>query len=170
MTIAEFAESANNNPLWIFIFFGFIILFTIVAGIIGKGEGHLSPWKFLYSALIYLTCVPAILIVTISIYALMFEGASIMQTSFTTQIVPVLAMVATLLIAKANVSLDRIPGFGKISGLILMIVASSVLMMMVSKMRLLIFSYMPIHQLGLIFLVIFVVIYFGWTKIMRSSN
>jgi len=169
MTIQEFAMSANDKPMMIFIFFGFIILTAILAGIMGKNEGHLAPWKYLYSAIIYLTCVPAILIVTLSIYALMFEGASIMQTSVTTQIVPVIAMIATLLIAKANVSLDRIPGFGKISGLILMIVASSVLMMIISKMRLLIFSYMPIHQLGLIFLVIFAVIYFGWTRLMKSS-
>jgi len=77
MTIQEFAESASHRPLMILLFFGFIVLFAIVAGIIGKGEGHLSPWKYLYSTLIYLTCVPAIFIITLSLYALVVEGASI---------------------------------------------------------------------------------------------
>lgn len=169
MTIQEFSESASDRPLMILIFFGFIILFAIVAGIIGKGEGHQSPWKYLYSVLIYLTCVPAIFIVCLGLYALAFENASVMNVDLVTQVVPIVSMIATLLITKANVSLDRVPGFGKISGLIMMIFAASVLMMILRKMRLLIFSYMPIQQIGLIFLVIFVIIYFGWHKLMKSS-
>ena len=170
MTIQEFAESASDRPLMIALFFGFIVLFAIVAGFIGKGEGHLSPWKYLYSVLIYLTCVPAIFIVCLGLYAVAFENASVMNIDLVTQVVPVVSMIATLLITKSNVALDRIPGFGKISGLILMIFAASVLMMILRKMRLLVFSYMPIQQVGLIFLVIFVLIYFGWHKVMKSSN
>ena len=154
----------------IFLFFGFIIVFAIVAGIIGKGEGHLSPWKYLYSALIYITCIPAIFIVFLSLYALIFERASIAETNLLTQIVPVISMIATLLIVKSNVALDRIPGFGKISGFLLMIVAASIMVAIMMKMRLIIFSYMPIQQVGLIFLAIFAVIYFGWRKMMHSSN
>ncbi len=170
MTISEFAESSADRPLMFILFFGFILLLAIVAGIIGKGEGHLSPWKYLYSALIYLTCIPAIFIVCLGLYAVTFEGASVMNTDIVTQVVPVLTMIGTLLIVKANVALDRIPGFGKISGLIMMLFASSILMMILRKMKLLIFSYMPIQQIGLIFLVIFAVIYFGWTRVMKSSN
>lgn len=169
MTIAEFTDSASNQPLAILLFFGFIILFAIVAGIMGKGEGHLAPWKYLYSTLIYLTCVPAIFIVTLSLYALMFEGAKITETNLVTQVLPVIAMIGTLLISKTNVALDRIPGFGKISGLIMMIIASSILIMILRKMRLLVFSYLPIQYLGLLFLAIFLVIYFGWTRLMKAK-
>jgi len=169
MTIQEFAESASNRPLMILLFFGFIIVFAIVAGIIGKDEGHLSPWKYLYSTLIYLTCIPAIFIVTLSLYALVVEGASIASTDLVTQVVPIIAMVATLLITRSNVSLDSVPGFGKISGLILMIVATSIFIAIIGKMRFHVFSYMPIQQVGLMFLVIFAIIYFGWRKMMRSK-
>ena len=170
MTIAEFGGFLGNKPLLVSLFFGFIIVFPILAGVMGKGEGHLSPWKYLYSALIYLTCIPAILIVTISLYALIFEGASLADTNLVTQVVPVISMIATLMISKSNVSLDRIPGFGKISGFIIMIVAASVMIAILMKMRLIIFSYMPIQQVGLIFLVIFAVIYLGWRKLMSSST
>jgi len=171
MTIAEFGGFLGNKPLLVFLFFGFIILFAILAGIMGKGEGHLSPWKYLYSALIYLTCIPAILIVTISVFALFFEkDVSLADTNLVTQVVPVISMIATLMISKSNVSLDRIPGFGKISGLILMIIASSVLITFVGKMRFHVFSYMPIQQVGIMFLVIFAIIYFGWRRMMSSST
>ncbi len=169
MTIQEFTESAGDKPFMILLFYGFILIFAILAGIMGKDEGHLSPWKYLYSTLIYLTCVPAIFIVCLGLYAISFEGASILNTDLVTTVVPIFGMIGTLFITKSNVSLDRIPGFGKISGLILMIFAASVLMMILRKMRLLIFSYMPIQQLGLIFLVIFALIYFGWHKFMRSK-
>ena len=169
MTIQDFAASASDHPFMILLFYGFIIVFAILAGLIGKNEGHLSPWKYLYSALIYLTCVPAIFIICLGLYAVSFERASVLNIDLVTQILPVVAMMATLFIAKANVSLDRIPGFGKISGLILMIFSASILMMILRKMRLLIFSYMPIQQVGLIFLVIFAVIYFGWRKMMKSQ-
>ena len=169
MTIAEFGEYAGTNPLLVILFFGFIIVFALVAGFIGKGEGHLSPWKHLYAALIYLTCIPAIFIVFMSLYALIFEGASISNVNVVTHIFPVISMVATLSIIKSNVSLDRVPGFNKISGFIIMVIAASVLVAILMKMRLIVFSYMPIQQVGLIFLVIFAVIYFGWRKVMSKS-
>lgn len=169
MTIAEFGDYAGSNPLWVLLFFGFIIIFALVAGFIGKGEGHLSPWKYLYASLIYLTCIPAIFIVFMSLYALVFEGASIANVNVVTHIFPVVSMIATLSIIKSNVSLDRVPGFQKISGFIIMVIAASVLVGILMKTRLIVFSYMPIQQVGLIFLAIFAVIYFGWRKVMSSN-
>lgn len=169
MTIAEFGEYAGTNPLMVLLFFGFIIVFALVAGFIGKGEGHLPPWKYLYATLIYLTCIPAIFIVFMSLYALVFEGASISNVNVVTHIFPVISMVATLSIIKSNVSLDRVPGFAKISGFIIMVIASSILVAIIGKMRMIVFSYMPIHQVGIMFLIIFAVIYFGWRKVMSKS-
>ena len=94
----------------------------------GKGEGHLTPWKYLYSALVYLVCVPGIFSVTLDVYMFLFEKRSILQTDIYTQILPILSMVITLFIIKRNVNLDAIPGFGKLSGLIMMITATLLIM------------------------------------------
>ncbi len=170
MTISEFFEVTGDNPAIVFAFFGFVIFSAILAGILGKGEGNESPWKYLYSALIYLVAIPGIFSVAFNIYLFLFERKSVLDTNIYTQILPILAMVATFFIIRANVSLDRIPGFGKLSGLLMMIFATMSFMWFLDKIRIFVFTFMPFQYLVIIFLVLFVVLYFGWRKIAKVEK
>ena len=60
MTLGEFFAWAGQNPAVLFIFFLAIPAIALLAGAFSKGEGHLSPWKYLYSTLIYLVAIPGI--------------------------------------------------------------------------------------------------------------
>ena len=170
MTLSDCFEALGNRPAIVFAFFGFLIVSALIAGVLGKGEGEESPWKWLYAALVYLTSVPGIFAVALSIYFFIFERRSILETDILVQIVPVISMVATLLIIKTNVDLDKIPGFGKLSGLLMVIFATIAFMWFIDRVRLFVFSYLPFQYLFLIFVALFVVLYFGWTKIMKEKK
>lgn len=169
MTLQEFFDLLASNPAWILAFFILIPFTAALAGWMGKGEGYLSPWKHLYSALIYLICVPGIFAVTLSIYLFIFERRSILQTDIYTQIFPVLSMIITLLIIRRNVDLKFIPGFDKISGLIMIITATLVLMWLVDRTRVWVISFLPVWQAILIFAGLLILVKWGWGRVFSRA-
>lgn len=170
MTLREFFQLLADNPAYIIFFFLMIPISALVAGFIGKGEGHLSPWKYLYSVLIYLVCVPGIFAVTLNVYLFLFEKQSIFDTDVYTQILPIVSMIGTLLLIRNNVNLERIPGFGKLSGLVMMIGAILALMWIADKTRIIVFSYLPFQQVILIFVVLLIAVRIGWSRFFGKGN
>ncbi len=151
-------------------YFGLIPLTAIIAGIMGKGEGHISPWKYLYSTLLYLVSVPAIFAITLSVYFFFFERRSILDTDVYTQILPVLSMFATFLIIRRNVALDRVPGFGRISGLVMMIFVTMVFMWILDKTRIFAITFIPFQYVILMFVVFFVIFRYGMSNLLKSEK
>lgn len=148
-------------------YMGAVPLTALLALWLGKGEGHQSPWKFLYSALVYLTCIPGIFALTLSLYLFLFERRSIMDTNIYTQILPVLSMVATLWLIKRNVSLDFIPGFGKLSGLLMVLFALIVLLWVLDRMRIFAITFIPFIWVVVFMLVIILVAIIGIRRISK---
>ena len=165
MTLGEFFEWISGHPTFLLVYFLGIPLIALLAGIFNKGEGHMSPWKYLYSLLIYLACIPGIFAVTLSVYLFLFERRSIMDTNIYTQVLPVLSMILTILIIKKQVNLDLIPGFDKISGLILIIASLMCLMWVIDKTHIYSITFMPFYVVVLILIAGFFVIRLGLKRL-----
>ena len=73
-------------------------------------------------------------------------------------------MILTLWLIRRNVSLQFIPGFKSLSGLMLMIFGTISLMWFLDRTRIVVFSYLPFQYLLGIFAVLFVAIYLGWKR------
>lgn len=170
MTLHDLLEYLSSNPFWIIAYFSLIPFTALLAGWLGSGEGHLSPWNYLYSALIYLVAVPGIFAVTLSIYLFLFERRSIMDIGVFTQILPIFSMVGTFVLIRRNVSFDDVPGFDKISGLLMIIAATLTLMWVADRTHIIFFSYMPFYYALIIFILLLVVIRFGWSKLVRKGS
>lgn len=164
MTLQQLFDQIGQYTSYIFLFFLLIPVTAVLAGLLGKGEGHLSPWKYLYAVLIYLVSVPGIFAVALNIYFFLFQRRDILQTDLYIQVLPVIIMLATILIIRRNVALSLIPGFGRISGLWFMLFATMFLMWLLEKINIVVFSYLPFTSLLLIFVVIFGLIYLGWRR------
>lgn len=168
MTLQEFFDLITSNPAYIIFYFTIVPIAALLANVLGKGEGNDSPWNYLYSILIYLVCIPGIFSVTLNVYLFLFEKQSIFDSEIFTQILPILSMVFTILIIRNNANLDTIPGFGKLSGLIMMITATLIIMFFLDRTRIYIFSHVPIsHAIGA-FIVLLLVIRYGWRQLSRS--
>jgi len=169
MTLKEFFDLLAENPIFLLAYFSLIPFTALLAGFMGKGEGHISPWKYLYSALIYLACVPGIFAITLNIYLFLFEKQSIFDADVYTQILPILSMVITLLLAKNNVALEQIPGFGKMSGLFMIIFSVLVIMWILDRTRIFVvaFSYMPFYYVIFIFVALVVAMRVGVSRVFK---
>ena len=170
MTLQDLFDYLSANPFFIFAYFLGIPLTALIAGWLGKGEGHISPWKYLYACLIYLICVPGIFAITLNVYLFLFESGSILQTNLITQILPIASMILTLWLIRRNVDLDNIPGFDKLSGLVMMISAVLIIMWIIDRTHILIFSSLKIQYLLGAFIALLIMIRFGWSRFFAKSN
>ena len=143
MTLGEFLQQFSAHHELILFYAVAVPLTALLAGIFGKGQGHQSPWKYLYAVLVYMACLPGIFSVTLSGYLWFVEGHSVLDSDIFTQIIPVLVMVLTLWLITRSVSLDRVPGFERISGLITLIIIVFVILWVLEKTRILFISFFP---------------------------
>ena len=167
MTLGEFFDYLSANPLAIIGYFLLIPLIALLAGWMGRGEGHVSPWNYLYTALVYAVCIPGIFSIALSIYLFLFErGGSILNTNILTQVVPVISLVLSLGIIQKNVRFEQIPGFGKLSNLMLLIGTLFVLMYLLDRTHLIAFVRVPVHILVLIVVGALLVFRFSFKKLL----
>lgn len=158
MTLAQFFEVCSQNASVTLFYFIATPLTAFLASIFGRGEGHLSPWKYLYSFLIYAVTIPGIFAVSLSIYRFFFERGSIMDANIYTQILPIVSMFITLSIIRRSVDLDQIPGFGRLSSLMLLVSIVLLVMWIMEKTNLFVFTYMPFWQFILLLIAVFVIL------------
>lgn len=166
MTLREFFDYLGAHPLIVVGFFLLIPLIALMAGWMGRGEGHLSPWRYLYALLVYAVCIPGIFSITLSVYLFLFErGGSIMNLNLLTQVAPALSMILTLGIIRRNTPFESIPGFGKLSSLMMTIGAVFVLMYLLDRTHLIAFVRVPVQYLVLIVVGLLVVLRFGFKQL-----
>ena len=146
MTLQEFFDACTNNPEIIGFYFVALPLTAFLASVFGKGEGHLSPWKYLYTVLVYAATIPGIFAIVLNVYLFLFERQPIMQSNLFTQVLPVMVMVLTLWLIKRNVPFEYIPGFNKISGLIMVMMAIIAVMWLLDRTRTVSYTHLRAHE------------------------
>jgi hypothetical protein len=166
MTLGELFRFLGENPTYITAYFLMIPILALIANWISIGEGHQSPWKYLYAVLVFAACVPGVFSVGLSVYHFLFERGSIMNTNVLTQILPVLSMIITISIIKRNVPLSYVPGSERISSLMLIIGATLVLMYIIDRTRLFVFVNVPVGAFLLILVGLLIVMRYASKKIM----
>lgn len=164
MTLGDFFNMMSQNPSIVYFYFLAVPLTALLAGIFGKGEGELSPWKYLYSLLIYLTSIPGIFAVTLNVYMFLFERQSILSAPLATQVVPIVSMFLTYYLIRRNVHFDDIPGFDKISGLVMILFSLITLMWIAEKTHIIAVTILPFIWVIGIFAILLILIRVGWKR------
>lgn len=102
---------------------------------IPRQRSESSYWRYIYSGLIYATTVPGILSMVVTGYIFFFTRESLLDVNLVTYVLPIVAMLVTLQVIARSVSLERIPGFRRLSGLMVLLAVSFVIVLIISKMR-----------------------------------
>ena len=153
------------NPFYPVFFFLILPIAALLGNIMAKGEGHLNPWCFYYTFLVYLSVIPGIFAILLNAYHIFFEKRSIYNMNLMVEALPIVSMVFTLFLIKRNVDYKDIPGFGKMTGFLGTIGGLMLIFFILDKMRLFVFSYLPIQWLVLILVGLFLLIRFGTRKL-----
>jgi len=168
MTLQEFFNVLSNNPSIVIFYFVALALTAFLCGLFGKGEGHLSPWNYTYAGLLYLAAVPGIFAITLNVYLFLFEQQNIMETNIITQILPVISMLVTFLLIRRNVDLHDIPGFERLSGLILVVTAIIAGMWILDRTHIIAIAVIPFQYVILIIIILLILVRLGWKRLAKK--
>lgn len=136
----------------------------------GSGNGGKSPWKYVYSVLVYWVCFPGMLSAVLTGYSLFFEKENLLDVNFVVYILPVVSMVATLILVRKNVTFDEVPGFDRISGLLTMIGVTFVLVLAIYKTRILLVFFGSIPMLIALVAGLFALLKWGTYMLFRKKD
>ncbi len=161
MTLGDFFTWIGDHPLEMSTYYVGLPIVAILLWFISKDEGHLKPWNYIYSILVYASCIPGIVAVSLSIYFFLFERQSLLNAELFVQIVPVISMLATLFFIKRNVEFCDIPGFDKISGFMILIFAVTSFMWILDKTHIIAISIIPFYVVILLFIGLILLVRFG---------
>jgi len=170
MTLGELLSWLGEQPEILLFYYGLLPVLSILLWIWARDKGQQSPWKYLYSVLIYLACVPGVFAVALAVYLLFFEKVSILNLDVFTIFLPIVSMIITLILVRRNVCFEDIPGFFRIGGLIVAIFSVLAIMYIAERMRIYVFSYLPFSQLLLIFGILLLAIMLALGAIFRSGK
>lgn len=140
MTPRELLARLAADPWPLVAFYGAVPAAALVLGLVHRRDGgNESPWKYLYSLLVYAACVPGLLGAVVTGYMLFFSRENLLDVNVLVTLVPVVSMVVTLLVAGRHVDFDRLPGFGRLSGLMVTIGLSFVIVLFLQKLNVFVF-------------------------------
>jgi len=171
MTVREFIEMVDHRPLLAGLFLGLPPVMAFLCGRLhARGNGGAAPWKYIYSVLVYAVCVPGIFAVMLTAYTMFFSKENLLDASLLVYFAPIVSMIVTLALIRQRVSFDEVPGFDRLSGLMVMLACSFAIALGIDKTRIWIWFGGSIEQLFAVALGAFALIKWGAYMLFRSSE
>ncbi|MEY4135507.1 MAG: hypothetical protein ACOYOO_03290 [Saprospiraceae bacterium] len=170
MTLQEMLGYLGEQSGAVAGYFAALPLLALLIGAIDRDRGHIAPWNYLYAGIIYLSAVPGIFALTLNVYLFLFERRSVMDMDLISQALPVLSMILCLAVIRRNVDLAYIPGFEKLSGLLLILTAVIALMWLADRTQVIAFIRMRFEAVLLVFVAIFLMMRWGVRRVLGPSR
>lgn len=166
MTFRDLFDYAAAQPGVIALY---LLLIPLLAFLLtlwgGETAQDIWRWRYLYAGLVYATCIPGMFALTLNLYLFLFERQSVWAMNLALQVLPVLTMIATLLLIRRKLPFQYIPGFGRLSSFLTLIVALIGVLWFVDRLRLVAFTYVPFSYIVIGFVALLLLIRFAWSRI-----
>lgn len=167
MTVQAFFDLLATHPSYLLAYFIGLPVLALIIWWIAKGEAHKKPWPNIYCVLVYLACIPGIFALVLNVYSFLFDRRGVYDMDIYTQILPILSMIFTLWAIRKNISFDAIPGFDKLSTLLVLMFCLIGIMWVVDKTHIIAISYVPIWAVLLVFFALLLTMVFGTRRLFR---
>ena len=171
MTTRDLIQLAGQHPLVLVVAF---VVPPLLAWLLGqmhdRRHGGEAPWKYFYAVLVYLACVPGMFSGVITAYTLFFSRENLLDANLLVYFLPIVSMIATLIFIRKNVSFDDVPGFDRLSGLMVMVGCSFAIALAIQKTRIWIFFGGSIEKLFLLAAGIFALLKWGSYMLFRRRD
>jgi len=148
MTTRDLVQNADQHPLALAAALATPPVVAWVAGRLhGRGQGGPGLWKYLYTVLVYIACVPGLVAGVLTAYTVFFSRENLLDTSLLAYFLPIVSMVVTLVLVRKNDAFDDVPGFDRLSGLMVMVGCSFAIALAIQKTKIWIFFVGSIERL-----------------------
>jgi len=164
MTIQNLIDWFDTNQNLTLIYFASMILLSLLVILI-VNVNNAKSLKYVMSMIVFGVTIPGVLSVILILYALLMQRTNILEVGVVTYFVPIVAMIISLVILNRKVSMGEIPGFGKLSSLIVMIGIAFGIVFVLQKTYFGVLFIGGFTQLILVFAVLLIIIKFAWSRL-----
>ena len=171
MTVRELTQWAGGHPWILLAVFGVLPVLVWLLGVMhGRGNGGTSPWRYIYSVFVYVVCVPGMFSSVLTPYSLFFRNENLLEVNLLVYVLPIISMLVTLIFVRKNVGFDAVPGFERLSGLMILLACSFGLALAIHKTRLFVGFFGSIDRLFLLAAGIFALLKWGAYMVFRRKD
>lgn len=144
----------------------------VIAFLLGilHGRGGASPWRYCYSMLIYLVCLPGIFAGVLVAYSMFFLRQNLLTVNILVYFLPLACMAATLAVIHQRVDMNRLPGVDRIYALMVMVAVSMAVALAIMKTRIWIVFGGSIASLGIIALICFLLLRWAFGAMLGKGD
>ncbi len=171
MTTRELIDLAGKHPVVLAAAF---VAPAVAAWLVGRvherGRGGAAPWKYFYSVLVYLACVPGMFAGVLTAYTLFISRENLLDVNPLVYFLPIVSMIVTLVLIRKSVSFEEVPGFDRLSGLMIMVGCSFAVALAIQKTNIWIFFGGSIDRLFLLAAGVFALLKWGTYMLFRRRD
>lgn len=136
-TINQSLQIISSNISVIYFFAG-LPLFSIVIGFFHKQrDGEKTLLRYLYSLLTFVSTILGTFSISLIGYALLTR-TNLLNVNATVYFLPLVSMITNLIIIGKQAEFSKLPGFGRLSGLIIIMAITFAILFFLSKVRILV--------------------------------
>lgn len=163
MTIQNLIDWLGEHHTLSLWYFSVILMLTVVTVLIVK-PANLKYVKYVMSGIVYAVTIPGILASLLTLYVLLIMRTSLLDVNIMAYFMPIVAMIMTLVILNKRVVMSSIPGFGRLSGLMIMIGITFTIVFVLQKTYFGVLFIGSFLQLLVLFVVLFIVLMVAWSR------
>lgn len=159
MSVEEFIDYLSQQKNYLLISLLAITFLSILMRYMhGKYRSNLAPWKYIYSVIVYLVCIPGMFSASIIFYNLLFLHGNLMDLDIYVCYLPIISMIVTLSIIRNSVDFSNLPGVDKLSGLLLVIGITFFSALILDRLRVFVVFGGSIFSLFIICIIVFILL------------
>ncbi len=167
MTVQDFIDWFGNHPNLVLSYFIVLIVVSIIGLLFVNQSNFKSPITYVYTILIYAVTIPGLLALILILYSFFFLKTNLLQLDLVAYFVPLIAMCITLVIINKTVPMSQIQGFGKLSGLFLMIMIAFVITYVLQRMFFGVFFVGRFQYLIGFFILLLIGLRIAWSRMIK---
>ncbi len=166
MTTQDLINLFSGNQYYVLGYFGVIFILSALVTLTVNRE-NIGNLKYLMSFLVYAVAIPGVLSVLLVLYKLLMLRESLLDVSIIAYFVPIIAMVVTLLLLNRKIKLEKLPGFQRLSGLVVIITIAFIIIFILQRTYFGVLILGSFVQVILVFGVLMIVLRMAAKKLMK---
>ena len=137
MTVRQMIDALGGFSMEIALALTALPLFALLLRLLhGSGGGARNPFRYGYSLLTYLSAIPGMFAIALTAYALFFTSENLLDQPIVIYIAPIVSMALTFMLIAKFVDLKQIPGFDRLTGLMVLLGLTFFVVLLLSRLRL----------------------------------
>ena len=171
MSIIDVIDLLGEYPAALIGIFVVIPLFSFLYGQLhARRRGNESPHKYVYSVLVYVSCIPGALSLVLTTYVFFFLRANLLAVNLLVFFLPIVSMVITLAVIGRQADVDDLPGFGRITGLFVLLIVTFILALLIQRTRIWVLFRGSIVTFILVVIVLFLALRWAAGRLFRGKG